>query len=335
MLLEWNGPGLFPRIYVGQVCLDVWDRIWEYTARNLTYEEDILNGMLGIFKSFELMRAPVRHHFGVPLVLAIRWRRYLRETIKLYSTILEQFVHGLCWKLCRPSERRANLERFPSWSWIGWLGRVSPGLRNSAIRDTFKIKIAIEMMDGTSIPVEKFFSLLYNKVPSSALSSYLQIEAETIELSIQYLISEFEVLRHRPGWWAKIVLTQGHVLYAELNRTLQIKDSGDLAKRLSEREWRGIILGEKREVYSSGYSTCHSLFFLIVDDAIPITERIGCIDLEEGVEWVSDSLYNSYDPDSKMWMDGFPNGKLRRVGYWRLKEKDVQIPTKRRSFRLR
>lgn len=285
------------------------------------------------------MRAPVRHHFGVPLVPVVRGLMPSNETVKLHSTTLEQFVLGLCWKLYRRSKRRKNLERFPSWSWIGWLGRVCPGLNSAAMKDTFKIEIAIEMMDGTSIPVEKFFSLIYNKVSHSALSPLLQIEAETIELGIQCLTSEFEVLRLKRGWWAKMVLAQDHVLYTKVNWTLRIQDNGDLARQLSEPGWRGIMLGEKRKIYYSD-SFVHApppsiIFILLVDDAFPITERIGCIDLEVGVEWISESLHESYFLDTKRWEDGFLNGKVRRVRCWELRGKVVKIPTERRSFRLR
>jgi Heterokaryon incompatibility protein (HET) len=313
-LLEWNSSGLFPQLGVGQVGSDVWDRIREYTARHLTYEEDILNGMLGIFKTFERMRVPVRHHFGIPFVTVIRGESWvIRDIVNLCSSTSDQFIHGLCWTLFKPGQRRANLERFPSWSWIGWVGRATQSLPHSAFRDTFKIKIAIELKDGTSLPVEKFFSSVYNKLRPSTLSPYLQVEVETIEFSVQHVISEFEVLRLTPGWWAKIVLTQDHVLYARFLWTLQIEDSGDLANRLSERECCGIFLGGLRKVFSRNQAGADYPFILVVDKAVPITERI----------------------DPKRWMNGFSNGKLRQVAYWLLERKGVQISTKRQSFRLR
>ena len=38
---------------------DVWNRITEYTARGLTYQSDILNGMLGLLRAFRKLGQPV------------------------------------------------------------------------------------------------------------------------------------------------------------------------------------------------------------------------------------------------------------------------------------
>jgi hypothetical protein len=50
----WNKPGAFPIEGVGSSAPEIWQRIAEYSARKLSYESDILNGIHGVFHTFEL-----------------------------------------------------------------------------------------------------------------------------------------------------------------------------------------------------------------------------------------------------------------------------------------
>jgi hypothetical protein len=140
---------IFPRFDAGFRMCDVLRCISEYTARSLTYQSDILNGILGIFRAFEnsilkeeknefaeqcsketsaailpnfkelrawtgpprVAEDLVRHYWGVPVFPAgITFRRSL-----------DGFICGLFWTLVSPGNRRPG---FPSWSWTGWIGKV-------------------------------------------------------------------------------------------------------------------------------------------------------------------------------------------------------------------
>ena len=56
-----NRDGLFLSNGLEGESIDVWDRIAEYTARGLTYQSDIVNGMLGPLHAFHRLDQPVYH----------------------------------------------------------------------------------------------------------------------------------------------------------------------------------------------------------------------------------------------------------------------------------
>ncbi|KAF2116418.1 heterokaryon incompatibility protein-domain-containing protein, partial [Lophiotrema nucula] len=58
--------GLFPVDGCGKHPWDIYSRITEYSSRELSYEGDILNGILGVFRAFERKQHPIRHFWGVP-----------------------------------------------------------------------------------------------------------------------------------------------------------------------------------------------------------------------------------------------------------------------------
>lgn len=96
---------------------DVWNRITEYTARGLTYQSDILNGMLGLLRAFRKLGQPVYRLWDVPI---------------FHSPYLDT--------------------KFPSWSWTGWKGQVEfvnyKHFYQKGLRLDEKVNIWIELEDG-------------------------------------------------------------------------------------------------------------------------------------------------------------------------------------------
>lgn len=90
---------------------EIWPRINEYTQRSLSYQEDIMNAMLGIFEKYVGLKwsgSTFWHIFGIPGFLDKPDGD--RNTFSLVN---------LTWELPNPRKRR---EGFPSWSWVGWEG---------------------------------------------------------------------------------------------------------------------------------------------------------------------------------------------------------------------
>lgn len=89
--------------------------IEEYTARQLTYADDILNAFQGIASAFEAVSTDFRFHCGIPMAVGQSGRH-------------DSFVTNLLWYK-RETHNAANVpkrrESFPSWSWTGWTGAVS------------------------------------------------------------------------------------------------------------------------------------------------------------------------------------------------------------------
>jgi Heterokaryon incompatibility protein (HET) len=92
----------------------IWTHIENYTARSLTYDSDSINALLGVLQDF---RNPIYHHWGLP---------FIRGADGAASRSLEV---SLRWK--HGDKGASRRPAFPSWSWAGWEGEVSPRKRNT------------------------------------------------------------------------------------------------------------------------------------------------------------------------------------------------------------
>ncbi|KAL1623942.1 hypothetical protein SLS56_008067 [Neofusicoccum ribis] len=107
-----------------------------FSAREMSFQADALNAVRGTLAWHEAERAGVMagrgpvHVWGVPA--QVHWPGGAgfengrlagvgaAESARLVARM--DFLRGLCWCLDRPGVRRAG---FPSWSWAGWVGRLS------------------------------------------------------------------------------------------------------------------------------------------------------------------------------------------------------------------
>ena len=94
-------------------------KIMEYSKRQLSYDTDVLNAMMGIFNAYESLPKPTLNFYGVPIPQ------------KGYGDVTSEFVLSLTWRHTRPARRRPFL---PSWSWAGWAGEVEYFFRNSSLK---------------------------------------------------------------------------------------------------------------------------------------------------------------------------------------------------------
>jgi hypothetical protein len=114
----------FPRNGIGDIPKLIYDRIEEYTLRNLSYPGDILNALDGIFGAFSRSMESFKNHFwGIPIF------GILEDDSRAWT---KSFLRGLAWLVKIPAERRPGL--WPSWSWaIVMGGSVNFALRHNAI----------------------------------------------------------------------------------------------------------------------------------------------------------------------------------------------------------
>jgi hypothetical protein len=91
-----------------------------YSSKTLSYESNILNAIMGIFRTFESGKNPIFTFCGVPILLP------MSITGKPIERSLEAgFVTALYWKpdvSCRT--KIIPRPGFPSWSWTGWHQKV-------------------------------------------------------------------------------------------------------------------------------------------------------------------------------------------------------------------
>ncbi|KAF2663664.1 HET-domain-containing protein [Microthyrium microscopicum] len=82
------------------------DIVPQYTCRRLSYDQDILNALHGMFT-----------------------RVSLRTKVEFWSAIpVRNMAFALCWAKVSDEDSLGRLERregFPSWSWCGWKGQVT------------------------------------------------------------------------------------------------------------------------------------------------------------------------------------------------------------------
>jgi hypothetical protein len=103
----------FPKNRIGESAGEIYPRIEEYTARQLSYPGDIISAFNGIFSAFgRSMQEYESHFWGIPILST-------HSEISLYQWT-QSFVAGLAWYVWEPCDRRPGL--WPSWSWTAVMG---------------------------------------------------------------------------------------------------------------------------------------------------------------------------------------------------------------------
>lgn len=108
----------------------IWEHVKAYTGRNLSHEEDSLNGLLGTLDSFHFLSPPIEQYWGLP--------------------VAKSFEESLCWVhgLSVFPIRRSG---FPSWSWTGWRGKVEP-FDLPSTKQEGHVQFCAGLKDGRHIP---------------------------------------------------------------------------------------------------------------------------------------------------------------------------------------
>ncbi|KAF2875611.1 hypothetical protein BDV95DRAFT_278738 [Massariosphaeria phaeospora] len=175
-----NGPGkvmMFPEDRCGTVEWHIFTRINEYTRRKHSHDEDILNGILGIMKTFERKFA-LRHLWGLPFSV------HKSEWAIQFGRMGHVFCSGLQWRLKRPSRRRVG---FPSWSWTGWYGEVhwlTPDSgRNLPRKDLdYRLGLQAELASGENIYP---FEIERHSIRSAELTRFIHLTCLVFPVTYQ------------------------------------------------------------------------------------------------------------------------------------------------------
>jgi hypothetical protein len=202
--------GIFPLDGCGVDPWDIYGRITEYSQRSLTYEADILKGMLGIFRAFEREKNPIRHLHGIAFPQMALLSPNSTTSEGNSKRRLPSFSESLRWKLKVPSARR---DGFPSWSWTGWFGTIvwpttySSGAfphrtprrlehpRDPKVNEK-AIRVSVELRDHEIIDWNTFQTQYRDLLVSSKLSGFIYLEAYTT-LAVYLRVSEgFESIMH-------------------------------------------------------------------------------------------------------------------------------------------
>jgi len=192
------------------------ETIEEYTSRDLRYDEDSLNALIGVMREFQSGRNPCLHFWGVPYPASAN----SSDQLGFFWVGLTWVHTQSCWDSTVKPHRRAN---FPSWSWSGWAGKISflaSRLPNLGIQFERAVSVSFEYDNGKHMKFQEMVDLspldsahfahpplLILRafvVPSSAFS--YNLKSNTWKVS---------------GFLAEVYLSQGAMSPSELYRDLQ------------------------------------------------------------------------------------------------------------------
>lgn len=105
-------PRPFPMRGVGKAPQEIFQRMKEFCARDITYDHDVPKAFEGIFQQFASMKMPLQQFYGIPVLSP----HFFSKDQKGFSA---RFAYGLSWKIHNSiAVTRRNF--FPSWTWMEW-----------------------------------------------------------------------------------------------------------------------------------------------------------------------------------------------------------------------
>jgi hypothetical protein len=103
---------------------DVWKYISAYARRKLSFDDDSLNGFLGVLAFIQTPETRLRHFWGIPIPMNGDFYTHFGPWQPMHC-----FLTALTWSHREKCRRRPS---FPSWSWVGWECSLSfDGMKHS------------------------------------------------------------------------------------------------------------------------------------------------------------------------------------------------------------
>lgn len=304
-------PGRYPLMFMQHAA--------EYYRKHLSYPDDALDAMQGIFASFEeqLEKRKVYNVCGIPIFPC-------RVQGLAVQTALHSFLTGLFWHHVEPGERRAQ---FPSWSWVGWQqgvisseSFVSQGVNSS------------KLLPDTTVWFEKSPHLLHNftdmSLPCDASMQkdvyFIHIETWTMTCTMVCLtpaeLPDWEV---SSGFFVKFPVDDTTFAYTKLHSSVTgayLQGSASVEK---SKEYLGLILSFASPDFST-YAGWQRASVLVVEQREQYYERVGIFHIghrytesRPGMSFVvgPDGKISVLDKLSRQWIEEAPRTKRKiRVG---------------------
>lgn len=284
--------------------LDLISQVAQYTRRKLTYQSDVLNAMLGIFRMYAtLERSPIYHVCGVPILPRSGSRLPGPQNFVASNdggsdnagVALAGFVSGLCWTLYSMGVRRPG---FPSWSWTGWHGVVDSFLLEPVrveFRDGFEVQVSIVLTGGiTTMPWSDYYGQMRDAVVKEGRYGSVFSQHHMLDITASVIVAQFYERQEFSMKWEGAVCVGDEVWRGDfaLTKKDSLRSSGDnevgfvpsLRRRLLEESWLGIVLGQS----SHGSYKSDEVYVLIIEEmrpsaigAIAHWERVGLLTIKD------------------------------------------------------
>ncbi|KAI0886814.1 heterokaryon incompatibility protein-domain-containing protein [Annulohypoxylon maeteangense] len=155
--------------------LSAWDHIESYCRRELSFNSDALNGILGILRLHQQSQNPVYHFWGMPF------------SADKNNLVEQAFLASLCWESTIESEdtmeiKEPRREDFPSWSWTGWKTPIRRFFNEYSRPPKLAGTVSVHLQDGPILGFQDAFDQNIKKSDFSKLSKFLDVECWTFEL---------------------------------------------------------------------------------------------------------------------------------------------------------
>ncbi|KAK7432024.1 hypothetical protein QQZ08_001314 [Neonectria magnoliae] len=219
--------------------LRMYDNVWknegavhgmlgQYTARNLSYQTDALNGILGLLKRCENGPYRMNHYFGVPVLgpLINHRKAYGRDPSRSW-TLTEAFLVNLCWRTQGVGPRRLG---FPSWSWTGWraIYESPPHVMTHmglSVENLINVRLFVQTKQGLVEWEDMCNTTAWDVyMDLSTFSQELYVQAPTVALTIGYNIGAPAEITHGhaadfdvPKGWCAMLSDEECVVFIEVN----------------------------------------------------------------------------------------------------------------------
>lgn len=273
---------------------DIMCYISQYSRRQLSYHSDTINAMEGIFQQFEKASLPVYHLVGVPILAPVISARRGTVHISTPRSSEECFLIGLSWHLLEPGERRIE---FPSWSWAGWIGIVSPTLAFSEESENTctEVKTWIERSDGSLIRIPAFpckpFTFTQPEYPAAPCMDsnerlkmdknnvkFIHIESKMFKLQVVLengVGMDFHGYKRQGSFQSRIPLGRNSIIYCifHADACIPLHGQEEGIKDVPFKALTGILLSD----FCSG--SLDSIVCLGVEEKEGFAERVGCFKL--------------------------------------------------------
>lgn len=221
----------------------VWAFIAAYTGRTLSYDDDSLNGILGIMGFLQTPETTLKHFWGMPFTESPEYRKFS----KWHPS--HCILNRLLWEHVSESRRR---KEFPSWSWTGWQGRVQSQVITYAEckceEKAPRMILGAETSDGNFISWKELQFMLSNKSPHNALPQIMVMQAHTVQLKFRHFAAPDKAIPE-PGFYAYTEVDQLRLEYSLLTdctvyAVVRLDNTESaLRDRLEREEFTGVLIG--------------------------------------------------------------------------------------------